>query len=168
MTIKEYLAAPKSPLTDADARIIGPELYRLAVEGHSSIEGILAEARKKRSPLHPYLDWDDTVAAEKWRRDQAGQLANQILIRVETAEGERTIRAFHAIRIEIEPGKPERLRHFLPIEIVAREPAYAGQVIEEALRQLHAWRDRWEAYSARFGPVFPAIDAVLQKDQQAA
>lgn len=35
---------------------------------------ILEKARNKKHPLHAYFDWDDTVAAEKWRQTQALQL----------------------------------------------------------------------------------------------
>lgn len=35
---------------------------------------ILEKARDANHPLHAYFDWDDSVAAEKWRQTQALQL----------------------------------------------------------------------------------------------
>jgi len=55
--------------------VVDRELDRL-IEKHGSITVnlVLDSARREKSALHRYFDWDDGVAAEKWRRVQALQL----------------------------------------------------------------------------------------------
>lgn len=136
MTIKEYLAAPQAGYSDKDAGVIGPVLHKLALSGRASVDDIVAEAAKPRSPLHEYYPADEEQLIRDARRAWARHLANHILIRVETSEGERTMRAFHAIRVEIAEGKEPAQRQYMPVEMVAKQPAYTAQVIEEARRQL--------------------------------
>lgn len=168
MTIKEYIAASGSRLSDADAMVAGPELMKLAGRGHSSAHHIVSEARKKNSPLHRFFEWDDAAAAETHRLFQARALAGHILVKVVSPTGsERVLRAFHAVRVEA-AGAPSRQKHYLPIEVVEGEPEYAEQVVEEALKQLRGWRDRWQNYREHFGPIFPAIDEMLVEEEVAA
>lgn len=68
------------------------ELDRLAQQyGFLNPEMVVEEARPPDSPLHPYFDWDDSVAAEKWRREQAHQLIIRCRVTITAGEG-RTLK----------------------------------------------------------------------------
>lgn len=67
--------------------------------GHLTPELVLDEARAEDHPLHTRFEWDDAVAAERYRRDQAHELIQSVKISYAEADGRRTeIRAFHAVR----------------------------------------------------------------------
>lgn len=52
--------------------VVERELDAIYAEHNSlSTELILEKARDEDHPLHQYFDWDDSVAAEKWRQSQA-------------------------------------------------------------------------------------------------
>lgn len=107
---------------DPDA--VAAEVRKLLAAHDGITPDILLEtARKKTNPLHPLFDWDDSVAAEKWRTHQARKLA----------------RAIHVIPQEVERPEPRPImvrteNVYRSVEtVVAREDWYL-----QAMRQLHA------------------------------
>lgn len=75
-----YKAKPGSWFTDHDAEIIGPELEKLIGSGKGTPDEIVKSASKPESPLHRYYDWDDAIAACKWRKQQARLMVNAIVV----------------------------------------------------------------------------------------
>jgi hypothetical protein len=66
-----------------DAEKAVQELERInAVFGMLTPELIVDAARDKNNPLHSLFDWNDTVAAEKWRMQQARTVLNNIEVTV--------------------------------------------------------------------------------------
>lgn len=49
---------------------------------------VVEAAKDKNSELHKCFTWDDTVAAEKWRKQEARVLAANLVIKVETSDKE--------------------------------------------------------------------------------
>lgn len=102
----EFLARQGCPFTQDDAKLIGRELVEMAEEGiPRSPANILDRARAEDSPLHPYFEWNDSVAAERYRIDQARTLVSSIMI-VERRTG-RPARAFYSI-VEIDENESRR------------------------------------------------------------
>lgn len=79
-----------------DANVVGKELKALADEGNLSPKTVLGIARDEDNPLHKLFEWDDSVAAEKYRLSQARQIIQQIVIVNDNPEAPETkeIRAF--------------------------------------------------------------------------
>lgn len=67
---------------DADPQRIGEALAEIAAasDGHLTPQAAVAAARDPRHTLHPHFEWDDEVAADAYRLDQARHLIR--LIRV--------------------------------------------------------------------------------------
>ncbi len=58
-------------------------LQRLEEEtGTLRVDDVIDEARDPDSPLHTEFDWDDSVAAEKWRREQARELIRTVRVEI--------------------------------------------------------------------------------------
>lgn len=92
-------------------------------------------ARDPGHPLHNRFEWDDTVAAEKYRQVQAGELIRAV--KVTEATGDDTdvrVRAFHSV------PRPDGTT-YVPVEEV-REDDFTRQLVikaaEREWRQLHA------------------------------
>jgi hypothetical protein len=157
VTLTEYIAATGGPYTDKQAAVIGPELERLADTGHSTAKDILEAARPKRSKLHPFFDWDDEAAAEKWRLHSARVMAANIHIRVVGADGdERTTRAFHPVRVT-ENEEDGKQRPYTSIAAIMADPDLSGQLLDRAKRDLGTFRRKYAVLSELQG-VFAAID----------
>lgn len=59
---------------------------------------VLEEARDPESPLHGRFEWDDTVAAEKYRLEQAHELITMVRVVYRDAKDKpQSVRAFHAV-----------------------------------------------------------------------
>lgn len=83
----------KEPLTIKNAKVADPQVIGEALErvgtdlgGRVTPKAVVAAAYDDASPLHPHFEWDDTVAANQYRLDQARTLIRAI--RVEDDDGE--------------------------------------------------------------------------------
>jgi hypothetical protein len=67
---------------------IAKELNRLAKKhrGNLTPEVVLEAAKDPASPLHSRFEWDDDVAAHKWRLEQARVLLRQTVFLVQIGE----------------------------------------------------------------------------------
>lgn len=59
---------------------------------------VVKAARPASSPLHTHFEWDDAVAGEKFRLDQARQLIRCVVIEVGSDEEPRSVRAWVNVR----------------------------------------------------------------------
>jgi hypothetical protein len=59
-------------------------LHDLYVENNKDLNAsqVVAEAEKVSSPLHPYFEWDDTVAAQAHRLNQAQHLIRRVRVNI--------------------------------------------------------------------------------------
>ena len=118
------------------------ELSRL---GHSfTPEDVVSLAKDPKSPLHPCFEWDDTIAAKKWRIHQARNL----ILSIEIEDG---IRAYESVVIE---GQ----RSYVPTLDVLKSESLVSQVLEAALAELNYWKDKNQRYKTYFGGVFDSIN----------
>lgn len=110
---------------------------------HSDLtpELVVREARPKRHPLHDRFEWDDAIAGEAWRRQQAHELIASVRIRYRSGDGsECDVRAFVAVRRE-DRHQPS----YEPVETVAEDPFKVRLVLAEMERDWRTLRSRYEA-----------------------
>lgn len=117
-------------------------LDRLANEhGHLTPELVVDAARPVDSPIHDLFEWDDSVAGERWRREQARHLIIQCRVTVQTSEDQRvTIRRYTALPINEDPHQPHR---YVPTEDALRTDR--DLVIQQAKTELDRLRRKYEA-----------------------
>ena len=78
---------------------IAQELERIArsaPDGVLTPSAVVESARDEGSPLHDKFEWDDGVAAEAWRLEQARRLIRTVKVVVETTE--RTLKTVQYVR----------------------------------------------------------------------
>lgn len=143
---------------DADADACGRRIAQLRRELKRELEpdDILADARRRESPLHAAFVWDDGEAAERYRRFQAGQLI-VCLVRVEktAAGGEIATRAY----VSVQRPDDRRKRYFMPTERAMADATIRQEVIERALHDFEKARSRWQ-HLQELAPIYSAIDTV--------
>ena len=101
--------------------------------GILKIEDVLEEARDESSILHKHFEWDNTAAAEQYRRQQARVLIQRCKISLVETEPVK-IRAFVSLPADRENGGGYRLTS----EVVSDETLKA-----EMLRDIQLTISRW-------------------------
>ena len=76
--------------------------------GVLKVDDVLDEAKDEASPLHKHFEWDDTAAADKYRRDQARHLIQKCKITLIENEPV-SIRAFVSLQSDRDSGGGYRL-----------------------------------------------------------
>lgn len=61
-------------------------------------ELVVHEARRVDHPLHGRFEWNDTIAAEKYRREQAADLIRSVKITYSEQPTEKSVRGFVNLR----------------------------------------------------------------------
>lgn len=78
----------------ANAQVAGEMCQLLERNGLLSAKNLLDANRPEDAPLHSEFEWDDSIAAESWREQQARTIINSLIVKVDQAE---PVRAFFKI-----------------------------------------------------------------------
>ena len=135
-----------------NAQKAGEELEKLRVKNNGQLtpKAIVRAAKKKSSALHDGFEWDDSIAADKYREEQASYILRHIAVRKPVGKDEKPVRAFVSVR-------EEGSQHYTSLEVAMGDDVLRRQVLEKAWRELQAWRQRYEEYQ-ELAQVFAAID----------
>lgn len=120
-------------------------------------KNILERAKDSSSNLHNLFEWDNSVAAEKFRLEQARGLIQNIKIIV----GEKMIRGFESVRVIVN-DTGEMKNTYLPIMDILSNEEYREQKIVEALNNITYWRAKFQDLK-ELKPIFVSIDKVLKQ-----
>jgi len=110
---------------------------------------VVTEARDEGHPLHARFEWDDGVAAEKYRQVQAQELIRSVKVVYREAtekEAARTVRGFHAVRRETG-------HVYEPVEKVAEDQFTRSLVLRDMERE-------WRALHRRYAHFKEFVDMV--------
>lgn len=103
---------------------------------------VVDEARPPKSPLHSRFEWDNTLAGESWRRQQARELIGSVRVVYREArgrQGPRSIRAYHSVQTGDGPS-------YEPAELIATDPMMRALLLAEMEREWKQLRDRWSHF----------------------
>lgn len=159
ITIKEYFAREGSLFSKTDAKSIGPVLEELSRQGGVTARDVLDAARSKNSSLHKYFEWDDKVAADHYRLDQARVMLRAIRVKYVDGNGieTKTARAFQITRSSGYDTEPRKYRTF---QVLHGDTAFAAQMMDTAIDDLMNWKHKYEPYCSmwkNFGDVFQQV-----------
>ena len=137
-------------LMPGDAQTGGEELNRIYQEkGRLDAPDIVSESRPESAPLHPCFEWNDTVAAEKYREAQAQGIVRSIVVVHENQNNEPVeVRAFLNVQ-----------ETYRPIEVVVNNEEQMADLLKSALAELKAFEKKYATLS-RLTPVFEAIKEI--------
>lgn len=130
------------------AQSVGEECERLESEGRLTPRNLVEASRPEDAPLHDCFEWDDTVAAEKWRDAQASYIIRSVEVTVDGAN--EPTRAFVAT---VSDDKQE----YRAIGYVLRSTDSREALLESARRELLSFRRKY-ATLYELAKVFDAID----------
>ena len=112
-------------------------------------ELLVEVARDPSHPLHSRFEWDDTVAAHKWRIEQAGQLLRVTFV----YDGKKPtdLRAFVAVK-----GEDSHQSDYVPTEEAMENP-FTRELVLRAMK-----RD-WQTYKRRYDHMVEFADFVREQ-----
>lgn len=150
-----------SPSFAIEAQSVGEALE--AIGGHNSgelvPEQVVDAARPADSVLHPAFEWDDGLAAERYRKQQARELIGALVTIIpEQKQSTTPVRAFISVRRSGEGHA------YIPIRTAMSDPEIRDQVLARAMRELVAWRDRHKELN-ELAQLFSQVDMFAEQFQ---
>ena len=123
---------------------VGQELNRIYErDGRIEPRTIVDEARPDMSALHNAFEWDDGVAAERFREVQARQIVRSIVLvaQPERHETAPTIRAYVSLAAPTPDSQTHRI--YKPAMEALRDPRETEEVQRRLRRELLSLRQRY-------------------------
>jgi hypothetical protein len=149
------------------ASTVGTALESIeARDGNVTSQSFLEYSRPEDSATHSLFEWDDSIAAEKYRLRQAGAIINQLEVKLEYKDAPP-----QETEIEIVPVKafmnvaakaPTETGVFVNAVTVQSEKEYRSAVLKNALGDLKAFQKKYSNFK-EFSKVIAAITEV-EKD----
>lgn len=141
-----------------DAEEIGRHIETIAEDkdGFLTTKDIVNDARTINSPLHPNFEWDDLVAAEKYRDVTARNLIGSLVaVQVKHEEDgkeptEIRVRAFVNVQVDGES-------RYSPISVIVRRTDLYDQYMTQLWQEMVNWKKKAEKFQ-EFALVVNAID----------
>ena len=121
---------------------------------------VVDEARDPASVLHGSFEWDDTVAAEKYRVIQAQKLIRAFVVTIECGGEKIDVPAF--VGVSADRNEKSANNPYHRIENVKEYPDILAVAEKDALNQLVAIRKR-HGHLKRLSDVWGAIDGHTEK-----
>lgn len=143
-------------LAKVDAQQAGELLEKLRGEheGRLTPAQVVAAGRHRTSPIHRAFQWDNTIAADEFRLEQARSLIRSIVVCVEHAKHQPASepRAFLCIQHQ---GDAEKT--YTSIQVALSTPDLRRQVLQGAIQEARGWQSRYAHYT-ELTKVFAAIE----------
>lgn len=140
------------------AQVVGEQFEELEKQqGYLTPKIVLESARSETSVLHPCFEWNDDVAAEKYRETQAGLLIRNLTVKMIAPEKEQSepVRAYANIR-------QTDTSEFISVRNVLMDEELTRKMLEQAKKELNAFTKKYSALQ-ELSMVFEAIVEVNGK-----
>lgn len=116
---------------------------------------VVDTARPDEHPLHPHFEWDDTVAGELYRCNQAARMIRKITITTTSSGGQQVATRAWVSRTELEgrAQDEEVAGQYIPVKVVIASPDLRPKY-EQAMER------EWKALYAKYKDYRAFIDMV--------
>lgn len=159
MVYKQKRAWSAGTRANVDPEVAGEQFDRLASEGRLNADEVVKENTPADAPLHGEFEWDDTKAANEYRKDQARYLMRHLVyVNVEEPESAPT-RCF----FKVEPTS----NNYEPIEQIVKSVDKTKLLIQNAYREMVSYRDKFAGVLEQCGATVD-VAAVLSKLKESA
>lgn len=134
-------------LYKADAQLVANEISNIGKD--PTPEDIVNAARDESTELHKCFTWDDTEAAERWRKQEARDIVCKLVITEENKPNDKPeIRVFY----KVEDGEG-----YKPTEFVVKHDDEYAKLLERAYLELRAFKQKYSCLK-ELQEIFDLID----------
>lgn len=113
-------------------------------------DAVVELARNENSVLHDLIDWDDKIAAEKWRRQQARIIMCNLVVEVQENKDSEPIE----LRILY---KTDEDKEYRDIEFAVRHEDEYEKLLKQAKRDLLSYQTKYHILK-ELKPIFELIN----------
>lgn len=136
--IKEYSWNITGFFAKADANKIGVELEKIEENSELTPETVVDYARTHtNSELYKCFEWDDGIAAEKYRRHQASCVITNIKVEIIKENKKKTNKPIRAF------VQTARLQNYEPIEAIIKDVDKYQILLEKAYKELNGVKNKY-------------------------
>lgn len=118
-----------------DANTAGAVCEQLEKAGNLSAKSLLDASRPEDAPLHSEFEWNDVVAAEKYREDQARCIIRHLVVRLDEKPDE-PVRGFFSVA---STGR----RSYTRVNAIFKSPDLRKDLVKQALDELDAFKRKY-------------------------
>lgn len=152
-------------------QIVGETLDKLSKTSEVTARSFLDVSRPEDSPTHGLFEWDDAIAAEKYRLHISGDVIRAIeVVHVQMEEGPAEVSVIEAEEKAEEPvyrrayvnvnqSKGVQPGRFVPVHQAMSNEEMRKQVLKNALDELTAYQRKYYMLS-ELAKVFDAVQEV--------
>lgn len=128
------------------------ELERIeSLYGSLTPENVLNASRSPNAVLHTLFEWDDNVAAEHYRLQQARTILNNIEVKIVSNGQSKNIAVYEVVRSQA--GKEYK-------NIESMTPDDVNYIKDRTLRELNILKDKLSTYK-QFNAVVTQLNSVI-------
>lgn len=143
------------------AQVAYDTIHDLYQKGKKTAKDLVDASRPKDAPLHSMFEWNDAVAAEKYREEQGRTIIRHIIEVPETEEEKETmpvVRAFFQI--------DEKSSDYEPTYVIMSDDEKRKRLLLVAKSELQQFKVKYSSLK-ELAVVFEAIDKVTEKEDMA-
>ena len=133
-----------------DPNVVAQVTAELEEQNILTAHNLVEDSRPEDAPLHGEFEWNDEIAAEKYREEQARGLIRHLRVVTENSEPKRVY--CNLVRVS-----PE----YTLIERAVKREDTRMQLLRNAMRELEAYRSKYAELS-ELAKVNAAIDEFLE------
>jgi hypothetical protein len=158
----KYTIRKGAPFKAADAQTIAEALTQLAYDHGGKVEPkeLLNAASDAEHPLHRLFEWDNDVAANKYRLIQARQIIK--CVQYEVTTGTLTVDLPMFVRVvngnELPAAKPGP--GYVTLTTAIEHQSFQNHMLDRALNELKAFQARYKNMSAACTELRPVLQAI--------
>lgn len=138
------------------AQSAGEIMRELEAENRLTAKELVDVSRPEDAPLHDYFEWDNEIAAEKFREEQGRYLIRAIVEVEEPDDMPDTVELTVVTKSFYNIGTNDE--NYYHINTIVRENDKAQQLLETAIRELRQFERRYEIIRDKLAGVFEVID----------
>lgn len=143
------------------AQPAGEIMAELEAEDKLTAEELVNVSRPEDAPLHDYFEWNDAVAAEKYRVRQGNYLIESVV------EVHNKPSVDDSNKVEVEVIKPfyaleTGSKNYYHIETIVQSEDKAQRLLAMATKELLSIRKRYDIIADKLSGVFKAIDELQE------
>jgi hypothetical protein len=140
-----------------NAQEAGEEIERISElhGGELQARDVVSESRDAGAILHPLFEWDDSIAAEKHRENQARSIiGNIVVVSTDKSNKQKPVRAFVHVT-----QKNDQAKKYVHIETALATPDYMDSLLAQAYKEMEAFRLKYESLE-QLSDVFDAMKKI--------
>ena len=143
-----------------DAQKVADEIYSIGDE--PTKEQVVEKARDETTELHSMFEWDDAIAGEKWRGEQARKIMGALKVTFVKSDDDPVPPTFTMKPVRMFYGNPSGSPGFVSTMKIMTNHTMYEQLLERAKQELDAFKNKYSILQ-ELQPIFEMIDSLNDK-----